>query len=441
MPLLYSALLIAPFLLFAAQAAYNLFFHPLRTYPGPLATRASKWPCLVRVAPNQLSYIKGEAWKDIYGHRTSNGRGNIPKHKEAYPPPAEALIRQYVGTLVHKLREMAADGNAIDMVAMLNYTTFDIMADLTFGRSLGMIESASYVPWVQSIVGAIKFAGILAPVKEAFPWLLPLLQRTFLRSMQEKRVAHGAFAVEHVNARLARETTRPDIWTFVLRNSAQSAAKGGLDLAEMHTMGLALMAAGTETTATLLSGLTWWLCRTPEKLARLAEEVRQTFHSEEDINMQALARLPFLNACIQEGLRMYPPVPVGLPRQVPPGGAVICGKPVATGTLVYVSHFAAYHNASNFFDPDSFHPERWLPDADARFANDKHNAFEPFNFGPRNCVGRNLAMHEIRAILANLVLHFDMQLSDRCDENWLDQGAWFVWDKKPLFVDMKQKAQ
>ncbi|EKG16743.1 Cytochrome P450 [Macrophomina phaseolina MS6] len=110
MPLLYSALLIAPFLLFAAQAAYNLFFHPLRTYPGPLATRASKWPWfyqklrgaqvawvtdlhrrygdVVRVAPNQLSYIKGEAWKDIYGHRTSNGRGNIPKHKEAYPPPA-----------------------------------------------------------------------------------------------------------------------------------------------------------------------------------------------------------------------------------------------------------------------------------------------------------------------------------------------------------------
>ncbi|KAB2571595.1 Cytochrome P450 monooxygenase rdc4 [Lasiodiplodia theobromae] len=499
MPLPYAALLLVPCLLFAGQALYNIFLHPLRRFPGPTHTAAFKWPWfwhkargtqvawitelhrqyghVVRVAPDQLSYTNAEAWKDIYGHKTPAGRGNLPKDLRFYPQPAvgttgivmandadhsrvrrsiahafsekalieqEPMIRHYVGLLVEKLRDAASvpvGDNSIDMVRMFNYTTFDVMADLAFGESLGLLERADYIPWVASIIQTVKAAGIIGTIQSAFPLLMPVLMKTVLRGMQESRHKHSRFAQEHVDKRLARETTRPDIWTFVLRNTANDAAKGGLSLAEMHANAATLMGAGTETTATVLSGACWLLCNNRDKLNQLNDEVRQAFGSAGDLGMQTLARLPYLNACLQESLRMFPPAPLGLPRVTPRGGAVICGKPVAERTTVYVSHFAAYHNASNFYDAYNFHPERWLPDADPCFADDKKNVMEPFSFGPRNCVGKNLAWHEMRAILANIVLNFDMQLSEKTVKNWMDQKAYLVWDKTPLYINLKPVAQ
>lgn len=242
------------------------------------------------------------------------------------------MIHHYVSLLVEKLRDAASvpvGDNSIDMVRMFNYTTFDIMADLAFGESLGLLERADYVPWVASIIKTIKAAGIIGTLQSAFPLLMPVLMKTLLSGMQKSRYKHGRFAQEHVDKRLARETTRPDIWTFVLRNTANDAAKGGLSRDEMHANAAALMGAGTETTATVLSGACWLLCNNPDKLRQLNDEVRQAFGSADGLTMQALARLPYLNACLQESLRMFPPAPLGLPRVAPRGGTVICGKPVA----------------------------------------------------------------------------------------------------------------
>lgn len=92
--------------------------------------------------------------------------------------------------------------------------------------------------------------------------------------------------------------------------------------------------AGSETTATLLSGTTYYLLRNPEKMARLVKEVRGTFKSEEDINFRSVSELKYLVACLEEGLRIYPPVPTGLPRRVPPGGDTIAGKFVPEGVCL-----------------------------------------------------------------------------------------------------------
>lgn len=59
---------------------------------------------------------------------------------------------------------------------------------------------------------------------------------------------------------------------------------------------------------------------------------------------------------------------------------------------------------------------------------------QPFSVGPRNCIGLTLAYHEMRLIMANLLWHFDVELSGECDEGWLDQSSHLVWDKKPLMV-------
>lgn len=84
--------------------------------------------------------------------------------------------------------------------------------------------------------------------------------------------------------------------------------------------------AGAETTATLLSGATYFLLNNPEAMKKLSDEVRQAFQSEDEITFNAVSSLPYLKACIEEGLRLYPPTPGGLPRTVPEGGATVCGN-------------------------------------------------------------------------------------------------------------------
>jgi len=75
--------------------------------------------------------------------------------------------------------------------------------------------------------------------------------------------------------------------------------------------------AGSETTATFLSGVTYYLCRTPHAYETLVDEIRSTFSEYNDITGQTVAHCKYLTAVIDEGLRLYPPAPIGMGRVSP----------------------------------------------------------------------------------------------------------------------------
>lgn len=136
------------------------------------------------------------------------------------------------------------------------------------------------------------------------------------------------------------------------------------------------------------------------------DEVRSAFTSESDINFVEANKLKYMLACLDEAMRMYPPVPGTFPRDVPIGGDQIGDTFIPENAIVGVTQFATYHSADNFYLPDEFIPERWLDDE--RFVNDNKAAFQPFSVGPRNCVGRNLAYFEMRLVLARVLYNFDL---------------------------------
>jgi cytochrome P450 len=84
--------------------------------------------------------------------------------------------------------------------------------------------------------------------------------------------------------------------------------------------------AGSETTASSLAALTNNLLRHPQIYAKLKEEIRSSFSSEDEIRLQRVNDLPYLNACIEEGLRIFPPAPIGFLREIQPEGDVIDGQ-------------------------------------------------------------------------------------------------------------------
>lgn len=386
----------------------------------------------VRLGPNRLSFISPQAWKDIYGHRTGGKKSN-PKDVKFYTPEPngepsifaitaddehsvvrrifsaafsdkalkqqEPLVRTYIDQLIQAMRSAAktSHNSEIDIVRLLNFATFDIIGDLTFGEPLGLLQRSDYTPWVTAIFDGIKAGAFLNNIQE---YAIGRFAIRFIPGLQEKRRAHFEHTAERVDRRLANGSTKPDFWNLILGSN-----KGKMTVPQMHSHGAVFMLAGTETTATLLSGLVYLLLENPDKMQKLVEEVRQ-IQSEEDLTFENLARMPYLAACLQEGFRCYPPVAVGLPRVTPPGGNAICGKwvpenvrvshllPPPTSshllirsqTRVAVPQWAAYHSRFNFQRPNEFIPGRWLPGTG--FDKDKKDIVQPFSVGPRNCLGK-----------------------------------------------------
>lgn len=236
--------------------------------------------------------------------------------------------------------------------------------------------------------------------------------------------------------------------TYILNHRKDGS---GLSDAELNSNAVLFITAGSETTATTLSGLTYLLLQNPKALRRVTEEVRARFTSGEQITISAVQELPYLKATIAEGLRHFPPVPTGFERKVPAGGEVVSGYFLPEGTSVSVAHWAAYHSERNFKNANAFVPERWM--GDPTYENDKREWCQPFSFGPRNCLGKvtlaqrvvadecmadtksqNLAYAELRLILARLLWTFDLELAPS-SANWMERcKVKTLWVKPELSV-------
>ncbi|KAH7138814.1 cytochrome P450 [Dendryphion nanum] len=471
------------------RGIYRVYFHQLSKFPGPKFAAFTRLPQLkavysgtehlrmaqlheeygdiVRYSPDEISVRNPQAWRDIYGYGSKGTPGSAPpKYWAKYGTAAngasslvnvqspfehgrmrrifnpafsdralkqqEPLFTKYVNQMVQVVRDgISKDPNhKFDMVRLFNFTTFDVMGDLTFGEPLHMLDKNDYDPWVAVIFTSIKIATKLS-VLGYYPLISQIVKVVLGPAISKKRMEHFNHAVTRVTKRLekGRETEGVDLWDYVL---SQDEGRG-LSRPEMDANSSLFMMAGTETTATVLSGFTYLLLSNPDVKQKLVEEIRGAFSSSDDMSMEAIATLPYLNACIKETLRRYPPVVAGLPHLTPSDGSTICGQFVPPGTVVSTPHLAMYTSSKFFKDPLEFHPERWL--GDERYADDNRAALQPFSVGARDCLGKNMAQHEMRLIAAKMLYNFDLEL---CPESngWSDQNTYMLWEKHPLMVKL-----
>ncbi|KAK2008307.1 cytochrome P450 [Colletotrichum eremochloae] len=480
---------------YIASVVYDAFISPLSKYPAPIYCHVSHLPVawhmwrgthaywldslhqkyghVVRVSPSELSYTDARAWKDVYGHSRAGKRGCAKNPRfygptkdldngtpgileaddvnharfrrifsHAFSPKAlqeqEPIFQKYTTLLIQRLKEKMAGGSqgVFDLLAWYNYTTFDVMADLTFGESLKLLETTVYVPWIDAIFNSLQ-AGVIFRSMRYWPLFYRALRLAFGRKLREKRRVQFRYCAERVDKRLEKPPaeTRPDMWSLVLRHQEK---EDYLTLPEMHTNASAFMIAGTETTATACGGLTYYLLKHPDVMEKLVKEIRTSFDSEQDITIDRMLRLEYLQACLNEVLRIYPPSVTGFQRVTPPEGAEICGRFVPGRTSVYVSNYACFRSERNFKDPEKFIPERFLDTNGDYFQYDNRAALQPFSYGPRVCMGKHMAYVEMRMIMAKMLWNFDLKLCDE-NEDWLDQPVFLVFKKRPLMVQVRPR--
>lgn len=182
--------------------------------------------------------------------------------------------------------------------------------------------------------------------------------------------------------------------------------------------------AGSDTTAIALTNVLYYLIKHPKALRRLQEEVAGVLSEEKVASYAKVKSLPYLRACLDESLRLSPPLPRGLERKTPPQGMNIMGEQIAGGITVSVSAYAAHRDPHIFPEPDSYIPERWLDKSDRM--KEMRAAFIPFNTGPRACIGRNITMMEQQILIATLVHRYEFALPSR-DWNLDWEEAFNLW--------------
>lgn len=154
---------------------------------------------------------------------------------------------------------------------------------------------------------------------------------------------------------------------------------------EIMKNSIMLTLAGSDSTISVLAATIYFLLSNPSALHRAQDEVRTRFQSAEDITIESTEqKLEYLPACITEATRLFPPFWGAAPREVPAGGAEICGKYVPGGSTVAIYHWAMYQSSQNFREPGRFWPERWIGDKNEL----ESKSYHPFSVGPRTCIGK-----------------------------------------------------
>lgn len=192
-----------------------------------------------------------------------------------------------------------------------------------------------------------------------------------------------------------------------------------------------LIYAAFETSESSTRAILCALMRDPVRYRNLQQEIRSKFSASKPITDSQLVGLPYLTACINEGLRLWPGLNGQFTSRVSTG-AVVDGVYVPPGCLVSADLYTLQRHPRYWHDPDTFKPERWLDPKNP----DEMRAFRPFSAGPRSCPGRQIALQKLRLTLAKFMFLFDMQFVNPQFEWDRDVPSGLLWSSVEVMVRM-----
>ncbi|KZT70257.1 cytochrome P450 [Daedalea quercina L-15889] len=460
-------------LYFVAHAVYQSFFSPLAALPGPWYSAISdfwltthvvrfqqcrivqalfdKYGPVVRVGPNKVAFCnattmrsvycvhkfdKSSYYKSLLTNNNDHAMTTLPHAEHAvrrkaysshYIPSNLALFQTDLQDLCLKLVDTLGrtfGSTPVDCLDLFRHLMVDIIGTTVFGRLPGSLDN-----WAKNIQDPLATAvydfpkrGVMRSAVPTWAWnLVCLIPNNRLRQVCDS----DRIMAQFVAGRL-----------YEMRTNLQAGPVGGgtdteklplLQRMLLHRVfatnecmpdkdiiseGMGHLVAGVDTSSTTLSYLLWELSRRADIAKRLQAELDEAMPDRAVIpDAVALTKLPYLNAFIKEGLRLYGAAPSLLERVVSstsPSGLDdsfdLMGYAVPPGTIVSTQAWSMHRDASVFPSPETFLPERWLA-VDGVDGEDERLAMMnqhmvPFGVGSRLCGGHALAQLVMRMVIA-----------------------------------------
>ncbi|KAJ5105899.1 hypothetical protein NUU61_003246 [Penicillium alfredii] len=417
---------------------------------------------VLRVGPNSLSFSDPNAIKDIYGHTTNcikdrfysetggshshladvvNKKDHARKRKVLSSAFAIKNLEEWefkVAAVSAKLIK-AFDDRCTDPLPpnqnpkkedlTIDYRNWTVLwtaaaiANIALSEDLGFLNEGSDTIKSESKDGTVKevsFRDCHLATQTAsyllvwsYDWFKTLRRLNQAISSSYRRLCQldgdwGGIVYNRATTRMKRYMAGEKLDDFFAvlmedKNGSPHNLEWGEIVAEISIM----MNAGHDTTAISLRNVLFFLLKNPKCMAKLREELDEALEEDEVVAPYGKVKhLPYLRACIDESLRMLPPIVFGLPRRTPMEGTSILNEYVAGDTSVSISSYVMHHQESVFKDHDTYNPERWLGEEGKAL----QPYFIPFSTGARGCIGRNISYLEQTVLIASLVHRFEFAL-------------------------------
>jgi len=434
----------------------------------------------VRVQPNHVSIADPEAIPIVYGHGTGTLKSDYydafvamrrglfntrdraehtRKRKTVSHTFSAKSIGQFEQYIHHNLEMLtqkwddlstktgAGKYTQFDALHWFNYVAFDIIGDLAFGAPFGMLEKGADIAEVRmtpdappSYAPAIEVLNRRGEVSNAvgcMPWIKPYAKHfpdPFFSKGMEAIANLSGIAVARVNERLAAsergEIKRVDLLARLMEGRDENGQPLGRE--ELTAEALTQLIAGSDTTSNTSCALLYHCLTKPHVVKKLQAELDHALPSDGVPTFEQVRDLPYLDMVIKETLRIHSTSSQGLPRLIPPGdGLDVGGKHFPQGVVLSVPAYTMHHSKEIWgSDADEYRPERW-----EKVTETQKMAFIPFSYGPRACVGRNVAEMELALIVSTVFRRYEFELY----QDYMETREGFLRKPLGLKVGMRKR--
>lgn len=179
----------------------------------------------------------------------------------------------------------------------------------------------------------------------------------------------------------------------------------GTDLTMLQGDARLIIVAGSDTTAATMAFIYHHLAKDPTQVEKLRAELSPLLESNGEFQYAKIQNADHLNGIIYEILRLNPPVPSAMYRMTPPEGITINGTFVPGNSEVFCPQYVLSRSEKAYERATEFYPERWYKEPD--MIKNK-TCWGPFSMGVYGCIGKPLALLEIRTLVTKLVMKYDV---------------------------------
>ena len=432
-----------------------------------LAELHKKHP-VIRTGPNTLSYGDPLAIKDIYGHNTKCVKDALyvvtsgshfhladvvdkPEHARKRKVLSSAYALKNLEEWEHKVADKTVrlmrhfdkcctaplpkesavpekNDLMVDYREWTNYFSLDAIADIGLSEILGFLDNGNDRIKGRRTDGTqyeCNFRECLyenAHKQSLLVW--PYEWYTILNKVSNIIPYYGRMGklgkdwegipTELATRRLDRYRAGEkldDFFQVLMEN--KNGNPNNLEWGEIVAEVSIMMNAGSATTAIAMANVLFQLLKNPPVMQKLLEELDAALENDDDSNdapavvaYDKVKHLPYMKACLDESLRLFPPTPQGLGRQTPADGLYVLDDFIPGGVSISVSALVSHRNEKYYPQADQFIPERWLGEK----GKDLQQYFLAFSAGARGCIGRNISYLEQTVLLASVLRRYEFAL-------------------------------